>query len=327
MNGPIACAIDDDIIAAVRQSKATNRRAMYDISVVRALRRLGEDVRLVTATEPADRTLRELFEVKPSLVFNLAFSVTPAEPIFAGLLEVLGIPYTGSGAFAIALSRDKIRSRQLLQAEGIAVPPFVVLPRRGRPRTIGLAPPYIVKPNNLANSLGIRAGSVVETYPEVLALADGIWRRFALPSICDTFIAGREFQVGLIERRGAFEITAIVELFFAGAPPGRGFKSESVTFQGRRRRVYEVIVRAARLPRASAAEMGAIARRAAEVLGFRGYAKIDVRMDERGRIFVLEANANPGLWSGLHVWRRGGFGENLRQIVAAGRRRARQEWA
>ena len=325
MKGPIACAIDDDIFAAVKQSRPANRRAMYDISVVRALRRLGEDVQLVSASEPAGGTLRDLLRLKPSLVFNLAFSVVPVEPAFAGLLEILRIPFTGSGAFAIALSRDKVRSRQLMQAAGIAVPPFVVLPHRGRPRTIGLAPPFIVKPNQLANSLGIRAGSVVETYAQAKALADRIWRRFELPSICDTFIVGREFQVGLIERRGSFEVTAVVELDFAGAAPGRGFKSEAVTVKGERRRVHAVTVRVARLPRRVSAEMGAVARRAAELLGFRGYAKIDVRMDGDGRIFVLEANANPGLWSGLDVWRRGGFAENLRAIVAAGRRRAR-EW-
>jgi D-alanine-D-alanine ligase len=324
MKRPIACAIDDDIIGAVRNSKVSNRRALYDVSVVRALRRLGEEVRLVPASDPAERTVQELLRLRPSLVFNLAFSATPAEPAFAGLLEILGLPFTGSGAYGIALSRDKIRSRQLLQAAGIGVPPFIVIPHRRRARTISLQPPFLVKPNQLANSLGVRAGSVVSTYAQAKARADVIWRRFQVPSLCDTFIVGREFQVGLIERRGSFETTAIMELHFAGAERGHGFKSESVRFRDEFRRVHDVAVRVARLPRRVSAEMEAVARRAAEVLDFRGYAKIDLRLDDHDRLFVLEANANPGLWSGLPIWRRGGFAENVAQIVAAARRRARE---
>jgi D-alanine-D-alanine ligase len=204
------------------------------------------------------------------------------------------------------------------------VPSFVMLPHGRAPRKFDITPPYIVKPVDLANSLGIGAGSVVQTRAQAIARADRIWRRFAVPSICDTFIVGREFQVGLVETRRSFQVTAIVELHFAGAAPGFGFKSEAVGAHGKARRVHDVSVRVARLPRRVSAEMAAISRHAAEVLDLRGYAKIDLRMDDQSRIFVIEANANPGLWSKSPIWRRPGFMKNIQHIIEAARRRARE---
>ena len=75
---------------------------------------------------------------------------------------------------------------------------------------------------------------------------------------------------------------------------GFGFKSEAVRAHGKVKRVHDVSVRVARLPRRVAAKMAAISRHAAEVLDLRGYAKIDLRMDDRGGIFVIEANAKSG---------------------------------
>jgi D-alanine-D-alanine ligase len=320
----IACVVDDDIIAAVRRLEGSSRRAIYDISVMRALRMLGPEVHLVAAREPATRTLQDLIKLRPSLVFNLAYSATPAEASFAGILELLQIPFTGSGAVAIGLANDKLRSRHLMKAAAIPVPSFVMLPHGRAPRKFDITPPYIVKPVDLANSLGIGAGSVVQTRAQAIALADRIWRRFAVPSICDTFIVGREFQVGLVETRRSFQVTAIVELHFAGAAPGFGFKSEAVGAHGKARRVHDVSVRVARLPRRVSAEMAAISRHAAEVLDLRGYAKIDLRMDDQSRIFVIEANANPGLWSKSPIWRRPGFMKNIQHIIEAARRRARE---
>jgi hypothetical protein len=73
----IACVVDEDIIAAVRRLEGSSRRAICDISVMRALRMLGQDVHLVAARGPATRTLRDLqdlIKLKPGLVFNLAYS-------------------------------------------------------------------------------------------------------------------------------------------------------------------------------------------------------------------------------------------------------------
>ncbi len=321
----IACVIDGNIIKEVRRGEATSRKVLYDISVVRALRRLSCPVHLVGAVEQSARTIEELVRLQPGIVVNLAFSADPFEPSFAGALEMLGIPYTGSGPLGIGLANDKVRSRRLLEAAGIPVPRFVELANARRPRKIDLAPPFIVKPVSLANSAGIHADSVVDSYGQALQRADRIWRRFAVPAVCDEFIVGREFQVCLVEvARKVFRIAAIVELHFAGAKPGTGFKSEAVRIKGKTRRVHRISLRCPSLSRRKMTEMAEIARTAANVLELRGYAKLDLRMDDQERIRVIEANANPGIWSKSPLWCRPSFEANLRQILDSALRRARE---
>jgi D-alanine-D-alanine ligase len=261
-------------------------------------------------------------QLEPDIVFNLAFSATPAEPALAGALELLGRPFTGSGSLAIGLANDKILSRQLMRAAGIPVPDYVVLSPGRRTRSFEFVRPWIVKPASLANSDGIRASSIVTSREQALRQAERNWRRFGVPSLCETFVVGREFQVGLIEMHRSFGITAVAELGFEGAAPGYGFKSEPFMVRGERHRLFEVSQHIARLPVPAITELSSIARRAAEVLKLRGYAKIDIRMDGRGRFFVLEANANPGLWPGIAIWRRPSFRLNVQRIMAAALHRA-----
>ena len=319
----IACVIDDDIIGEVKSGKPTGQSAA-DLFVVRALRRLSRAVELVAAVERDACTIEELVRLRPSVVFNLAFSARPCEPCFAGALEMLGIPYTGSGPLGIALASDKVRSRHLLRAAGIRVPRFVQLSRTRRPATIDFAPPFIVKPVLSGNSVGIHASSVVDSYARAMKCADRIWRELEEPAVCDEFIVGREFHVGMVETaRGVFRTTAIVELQFAGAELGRGFMTEAVRVKGKVRRACKVLFRQAALTDRKMAEMAEIAGTAANLLHLRGYAKVDLRMDDQERITVIEANPNPGLWDG-EIWRQPNFETNLACIMDAARRRARE---
>jgi D-alanine-D-alanine ligase len=321
----IACVIDEDIIEAVRRGRTTCKRAAYDISLVRALRQLFASVHLVSAAERSSGAIEEIVRLKPSVVFNLAFSAAPFEAPFAGALEMLGIPYTGSGPLGIALANDKIRSRQLLAATGIRVPRFVALASGRRPAKIDFPPPFIVKPVCLANSSGIHANSIVASYAQAIKRAERIWTGLGVPSVCDEFIVGREFHVALVEgARGRFRIAAIVELAFGKAKPGKGFKSEEVSVKGKLRRVHRVSFRAPKLPPKQMAELARIACAAVDVLGIRGYAKVDLRMDDRQRIAVIEVNANPGLLATSILWHSPTFQASLKQIVAAAFRRARE---
>ena len=322
----IACVIDDDIIDHVRRGETSeaDKRMAFDISVVRRLRRLADVVHLVPGTE-GGRTIEELARLRPQVVFNLAFSSCSLEPSFAGALELLGLPFTGSGPSGIAVANDKIRSRHLLRTAGIRVPRFVELAPRRRPKALDFDPPFIVKPVSSGDSEGIRSDSVVDSYAQALKRADRIWRELEMHAVCDEFIVGREFQVGIVEaRRRAFHITEIVELHFESARAGRGFKTEFLRKRGKPCRLYETHARRALLPRRLKTRMAEIARKTAEVLDLRGYAKIDFRMDDEENIVLIEANPNPGLFSTNKIWGRPGFEINLRRIIHAALRRARE---
>ncbi|MGH9419382.1 MAG: hypothetical protein ACRD3J_05355, partial [Thermoanaerobaculia bacterium] len=92
----VAVVIDDDIISQVQASKSRCTRATYDISVVEALRRLYKKVTLVSVGKDNNAAIDHLQKLRPDVVFNLAYSSHPLEASFVGLLEILGLRYTGS---------------------------------------------------------------------------------------------------------------------------------------------------------------------------------------------------------------------------------------
>lgn len=312
----VACVVDADIAGRLQGSRATNPRVRYNRTVLHALRRSYRDVQLVPASGGDARAIDVLARLRPDVVFNLAFSGHPLEPAFAGCLEMLGIPYTGSGPRGIALANDKTRSRRLLQSSGIRTARFVEL-RPGQSITDELAPPFFVKPVCAGGCAGVHADSLARTLDEVPRLVQRIWTRFGVPAVCDEFVVGREFRIGTIETVEDWKTVGITEWRFGSAAPGWGFKTEAIVKNRRFRRSKGVSRGLARLPRQEAAELGAIARGAVRALGVRGYATVDVRRDERARVTVLEVNANPGLWSGSSIWSNPSFQANIEQIVDA----------
>ena len=323
IKGLIACVIDEDIVRAI-DSDRKNGRAAGDLYVLRTLRRLSENVKVVPAVERDSRTVEELIRLKPHIVVNLAFCSLPSEPSFAGTLETLGIPYTGSGPVGIGLANDKVRSRRLMASAGIRVPRFVELSPVPPPETINFPPPYFVKPIQSGNSVGISASSLAGSFPLALKQADRIWRTLQEPTVCDEFIAGREFHVGLIENaRGNFETVGLIELRFVGAKAGRGFSTQVNKVNGKHRRSFRVLYRRPSITPGKMREMSEIAVRVARLLQLRGYAKLDLRMDQEERITVVEANANPGLWDGK-IWCQPSFEANLMRIMQAALRKARE---
>ena len=318
----IACLIDHDIAGQIRRSRTSNDCATYDLSVVQALRRIYREVHLVDAVERSDRTIEELMRLRPDVVFNLAASALPIEAAYPGCLEVLGIPYTGSGPLGIALASDKVRSRNLLRAADIRVPRFVALTPHS-PIAVGLTPPLIVKPVSSASCVGIHADSVARSHKEIAPLVKRIWRRFGDAALCDEFILGREFRIGSIEGSGGIRPVGITEWKFGAAAPGWGFKTEAIVNNLRVRRARHVTRGLAALSRRDSAMLAAIGRAAMAVLDVRGYGTVDVRMDDQGRVSVLEVNPNPGLWSASSIWSNPSFDRNIKKIVDAALRRAR----
>jgi D-alanine-D-alanine ligase len=314
--GSIACVVDEDVFAELQTDMPTDK--VEDLFVLGALRTLSSRVVLVPALEYSVETLKQLADLRPSVIVNLAFSACPAEASFAGALELLGIPFTGSGPAAVALANDKIRSRRLLRAAGIQVPEFFDLSDSATKRSFSLEPPFIVKPVMSGNGVGVFANSIVHSYAEAMRCARQIQRDFGKPAVCDEFIVGREFHVGLIESPTGFKVSAIVELDFAGAEPGKGFQTGPIRNGSAVARAYKVTFRVAALSRRQATEIARVSRQSAQVLGLRGYSKVDIRMAEDGRLYVIEVNSNPGLWAG-DIWSRPNFKTNLRRILNAAR--------
>jgi D-alanine-D-alanine ligase len=225
-----------------------------------------------------------LGENPPALVFNLVDSLPgvafsgPAGLAAAAMLEAVGVPFTGSGLAALALSGEKRAAKRVLRAAGVAVPPG---PEDGWPG------PFIVKHGREHASFGMGAHSVVERLPDELPAG---W-------FAEAFLPGREFNLSLIEEAGGVRVLPVAELAYAEEWPGG--MPRILDYDGKWRPDNPLFALTERRFGAVAPELAALlaglALRAWGALGLAGYGRVDVRLDTAGVPHVLEVNANPAL--------------------------------
>ncbi len=230
------------------------------------------------------------------LVFNIAegFKGRHRESQIPALLELLGIPYTGSDPTALSLSLDKGLAKRLVRQAGFLTPPFLLL-TTGRERlTKDLAFPAIVKPVAEGSSRGILQTSVVESENELRELAAEIAGRYRQAVIVENFVGGREFTVGLLGEKRP-KVLPPMEIVFERDEEKYPVYSFSSKFETPTVR-YEV---PARVDPALDTELRRVARGVFAVLGCRDVARVDLRLDSEGRVHFIECNPLPGLSPGF----------------------------
>ncbi|MGH9362778.1 MAG: D-alanine--D-alanine ligase family protein, partial [Thermoanaerobaculia bacterium] len=248
----------------------------------------------------ADRDLPvRLAAAGAELVFNIAEGSRgrSREAQVPALCEMLGLACTGSDAVASAVSLDKALSKRLLRDAGIPTPRFSLLQTGREPLAADLRYPLIAKPNLEGTSKGLGAESVVDDERALRALAGKLLERYRQPVIVEEYIAGRELTVGLIGHPRARALPPMEVVFRGGEPRpvyGYAYKQdfcEQVVFE-----------RPARLAGEERARVERAALEAFEALGCRDVARVDLRLDAAGTVWVLEVNPLPGLspgWSDL----------------------------
>ncbi len=238
-----------------------------------------------------------------TVVFNLVegFRHHPEEANFVpAVCRSLGRGVTGSGTACLSLALDKWRSKGVLAAAGLPVPPGVCVPAGARAARKKLPPPpCIVKPCAADASEGIDAASSVFTRSGrgLGAAIRRLHERFGQAALVERFIDGRELNVSVIQRGRALEVLAIAEIEFVDFGRTRPrivdyaakWRPESFEYAHTRR------VLPARLPARVAAEVGELAIAAAGAIGCADYARVDFRLDRRNRPFILEVNPNPDI--------------------------------
>lgn len=302
----VMCLLDSDVHRALERGETRSSRSRTDARIVHALRQLYSDV-ILQPVRHLDAALDRIAGRRPDVLFNLAYSGTVEESAFVARLETCGIPFTGSGSSALALTNDKARARRVLQRHRVRVPRWVELPVGKRRSLSRLSPPLLVKPSVYGgSSYGIHADSVAHSPRQALARAARLWARFGRAAICDEFVVGREFKVGAVEASGTgrFSSATVTEAVFPRAERGWGLKTQNV-------RVGMALVE----PRSrESRELRALVDPIAHACELRGYLTFDVRVDLEGKHYVVDVNANPGL-SADQLWSRPSFEHNLRQIV------------
>lgn len=255
---------------------------------------LGHRASLLRVDEGVRPFVEALERLQPDVVFNLceAFGeVSAGEFGIAALLDLLRIPYTGSGALALAIALNKPLAKALFVARGIPTPRFTVC--ESMPDEMPtLKFPWMLKLAGEDASLGITTDNVVFDNASAVRRMQELFAEFRAPVLVEEFVDGREFTVPLLDGRPLL----VEEIEFDVEPRIVSFRGKwdegSAEYAGTRP------VFAPQIDDGPRHEMLRLAVDVAEVIGLIDYARVDFRMDGAGRLFVLEGNPNPDITPG-----------------------------
>lgn len=272
-----------------------------------ALEALGHDARLVGVYDDVAAVLDALRRDPPDVIYQLVEQFgwnTRDEIHLLGLLQLLGIPYTGSPPRSLHLCGDKAISKKILSFHGVPVPEFTIFDRKiTKPPPSRLRYPLIVKPLLQDASLGITRASVVKNDASLRRRVARVIDEFEEPAIAEEMIFGRELYVSVMGNR-KLEVFPPVELKFRrDMPPEQRVATWSTKWDNRYRKRHKVRNElAGRLDPALRGRVEEVARTTFRALELRGYARVDCRVTPDGEVYVIEVNPNPFLaeWEDFH---------------------------
>jgi len=273
LKGPVAVLMGG--LSAEREVSLLSGRAVFE-----ALRHRLPDLVLIDAGEDL---LPQLQAHGIRHAFIALHGAVGENGTLQGALELMGISYTGSGVLASALAMDKLRCKRFWQGEGIATPDFDLLLPGSRYAEVAarLGPELVLKPASEGSSLGIAMVTDALSFDQALQSAFG----FDDVVLAEKRVVGPEYTVGFVGQ----EILPSIRL-----ETSRVFYDYEAKYEADDTRYL--------CPSQLSAEdertLAALARRAYESLGCRGWGRVDVMRDQASGVFeVLEVNTSPGMTS------------------------------
>ncbi len=246
--------------------------------VLQALRSKGVDAH---AFDPAGRDLFDLKREGFARCFIALHGRGGEDGTVQGALEVLGVPYTGSGVLGSAVGMDKWRSKMLWIANGLPTPRFRILNEKDNwesvARELGL--PLIVKPANEGSTLGLTKVMTAAQLPAAYELAAGKYRDLAL---AEQFIDGPEYTASIVD-------DAALPLIRIEAPQG------NYDYQNKYFTDDTKYICPCGLPVQKEEALKALALQAFRLAGCAGWGRIDLMLDAKGDPWLLEVNTSPGM--------------------------------
>ena len=278
--------------------KTPEIKQTVEFQVITALRVLQHDVVVQTFGPDPLVSARSVVDHKPELIFNLTehFQGNRRQDAnIAGLLELMNLPFTGTGAEGLLLCRDKITAKRLLGYHKIRVPMFFSLDpgEASIPKRIHF--PLMVKPAHEDGSDGISLASIVKDAEDLKARIAMIHERMNQPALCEEYIEGRELYVGIAgnERLTAYPAREI--RFGKTDEGGPQIATRKVKWDEEYRKKWAIEYVHADLPPALERAVARASKRIYRILQMRDYGRIDLRLKADGEIVFLESNPNPNL--------------------------------
>jgi D-alanine-D-alanine ligase len=301
--------------AVTEQDTVEDQDVLVQVECVsQALRQLGHEPAAVPCTLNLEAMLDRLRTMKPDLVFNLVESLGGADSLVYlpyAVLDAVGIPYTGNRTESHFLTANKVLAKKMLRSAGLPTPEWIedgglTQPLPPAPTTSWCPPmgegriaKWIVKGvwDQASRDLDEEA-IVVRTEEGVLSRVRERARRTGRESFAEKFIAGREFNVALLASPNGPEVLPPAEIDFSAFPPekprivGHRAKWDENSFE------YTNTPRTFDFPAADNAlleEIRRLTKKCWEIFSLRGWARVDFRVDEDSRPWILEINTNPCL--------------------------------
>jgi D-alanine-D-alanine ligase len=293
-----ATLVPPDSLEGRSEKEVEEWRTEFD--VISTLKKRGHEVRCVGVLDTLTELRGAITDWQPDIVFNLLEEfdgiVTYDQHVVA-FLELMRQPYTGSNPRGLLLSRDKSICKQLFSYHRIPSPQFAVF-RKGvkfkLPKKLKF--PLFVKSTTEDASLGIAQASVVEDEAKLRERVGFVHEQIGSDALVEEYIAGQELYVGVL---GNDRLTRLPvwEMVFGSMPDSlSAIATRKVKWDRRYQKKYGITTREAdELPREIVQRLDTLSRRIYRALGLSGYARMDFRLAADGRIYVLEANANPNL--------------------------------
>jgi D-alanine-D-alanine ligase len=278
-------------------------RSEYD--VYSTLYNLGHEIRVVGISDSLSKLRETVKAWQPHVVFNLLqeFSgIASYEHYVVAYLEMIRQQYTGCNPRGLMLSRDKVLTKQLLAWHRIATPAFQLFPfgvRFKEPKKGKLGFPLFVKSATEDASVGIAQASIVQDMQQLRERVEFIHDNVQSDALVEEYIDGREFYIGVLgnERLTTLPIWEID--FGTLAEKRSGIATSRVKWDRAYQARHGITTGLAKgLSKAEADKLARLAKRIYRALHMCGFARLDLRMAQDGKVFLLEANANPDLTRG-----------------------------
>lgn len=269
-------SFDEVVVLLGGQSDEREVSLKSGAAVFQSLRRLGVSVSMI---DVGPTIVSDLVVSKPDLVVNMLHGEGGEDGSIQGLLDQLGVPYTGSGVTASALAMDKAISKRVWRDVGLQTPGFSILKEEsdweGIASTLGS---IIVKPTQDGSSLGVIPAETAEDLERIFND-----KRLGRKKImAESRIRGTEYTVPILDK----EIFPIIEFL----------EKDCIFDYQRKYGAQEIpICCPAKLSRDAEFELTEIVRCAYDSLGCRGLARVDVIRDSEGIFYLLEINTVPGM--------------------------------
>jgi len=268
-------------VAVLMGGKSAEREIslMSGNGVLKALRQKGVDAH---AFDPASRELGELKREGYARCFVALHGRGGEDGSLQGALDVLGIPYTGSGVLASALAMDKVRAKKIWSADGLPTAPHVLLDKDSNfpaaAKRLGM--PLFVKPASEGSSVGMTKVKTASGLKPAYALA----AKHDAVVIAEKFIDGPELTAGILGDR----VLPLIRI----ETPREFYDYQAKYFTDDTRYLIPCGV-----SKKKEQQLQTLCLRAFRSLGCRGWGRVDLMLDRRGRPFLLEINTAPGMTS------------------------------